>query len=224
MSIAILCPTRGRPREFLRMTNSVLKTKSKHSEIPIYAASNGDDGYVSYHFPIDSPTVYMWNMLAKEAMKNPDNRLFMLCADDVIFSTPLWDEAIINHYNALENKVHVYAFQDSRDVNGTPHPVVTREWIEEMGYAFPPFFLHWYVDTWTVAIAKANGVFTHMKDYLLVHDKPSDAGKRDETHLRIRVNGWRERDAYINETCQHLLQHEMNRLDNRIAVMERFEP
>lgn len=167
------------------------------------------------------PTVYRWNVLAKRALREPENKLFMLAADDIVFSTPCWDEALLNHYNSLENKIHVYALQDSRDPEGTPHPIVTREWIEAMGYAFPPIFLHWHLDTWTVAISKANNCFTHLKDYLLVHDKPSDRGQPDETHTRIRSLGWHERDKYVNETCQHFLECEKQRLGRIIA--ERYK-
>lgn len=220
-SIALLCPTRGREQQFKRMCESVAVTTYATNTVNIYSASNGGDAYAKYQFPIDCPTVHMWNGLAIEAMKNPDHKLFMLCADDVVFSTPLWDEALIRHYEALENKVHVYALQDSRDAQGTPHPIVTREWIEGLGYFMPPFFTHWFVDTWTVQMAKVNGVFTHMKDYLLIHDKPSDVGKPDETHTRIRMNGWHERDKYVNETCQHVLHGETERLAK--AMAERYK-
>lgn len=159
------------------------------------------------------PTVYMWNDLAMECFnRNPDVKLFMLASDDIIFATPGWDKALIDHYNALENKIHVYHLQDSRDVEGTPHPIVTREYINAMGYFMPPIFMHWFVDSWTVKIAKANNRFTHLKDYSLIHDKPSDKGAADETHNRIRRMGWHQRDTEVNRTCQHILEWETRRL------------
>lgn len=197
--IAILCPTRGRPEQFRRMVDSVNRTAKN---AVVFSGSNGNDDYVQHHFPIDYPTCMMWNELCAIALLNKDTKLFMLGADDTIFSTPCWDEALIDHYSNLENKIHVYAFQDSRDPDGTPHPVVTREWIDALGYFMPPIFLHWYVDTWTVELAKRCGVFTHMKDYLLVHDKPSDKGMADETHSRIRKMGWHERDKYVWDKVQ----------------------
>jgi len=164
-----------------------------------------------YELP-DYPTAMKWNALAEIAMKNPENKLFMLAADDMIFSTPCWDEALLEHYNILENKIHVYALRDSRDPDGTPHPVVTREYIEAMGYFLPPIFLHWFVDSWTIQIAMANNCFTHLKDFMLIHDKPSDKGEGDETHNRIRRLGWRERDGWVNDHCQHFLALEKSRL------------
>lgn len=230
MTIAILCPTKGRPEQLIRMRESARRTAVDFSDftnqgsVRVLHCTSEEDfinlGYLGPHIimPDGMPTVHKWNMLAQVAInKFPQTRLFMLGADDMIFATPLWDKALLDHYNALDNKIHVYALQDSRDPEGAPHPIVTREWIEAMGWAFPPIFVHWYLDSWTVEIAKANGVFTHMKDYLLIHDKPSDKGQGDETHNRIRAMGWRDRDKYVAETCGDWLELQKHKLANIIA-------
>lgn len=202
MTIAILCPTRhDRQAGLDRLDKSIQDTQS----------------HLFYDDRDMMPTAQKWNDLAKCAMENQRYNLFMLGSDDMYFETPGWDKALLDHYNALENKIHVYSLRDSRDPEGTPHPIVTREYIEATGYFLPPIFLHWYVDSWTVGIAKANGCFTHKKDYLLVHDKPSDRGKGDDTHNRIRAWGWRERDEYVAKTCQHFLDAEKVRLGNAIS-------
>jgi len=220
--IAILCPTRGRPEQCRRMIQSVEDTATYGNVDVILGPTIGDEIITRYgkQYPIcgpfsdGMPTVYKWNLMAD--YEKDYAKLFMLAADDIIFETPGWDKALIEHYNALENKIHVYHLADSRDPNGTPHPIVTREYIDAMGYMLPPIFLHWYVDTWTCAIASANGVFTHLKDFLLTHDKPSDRGQPDETHSRIRRMGWHERDAYVNDTCGHFLKYEKHRLGRKL--------
>ncbi len=214
--IAILCPTRGRPEQLKRMVESVYATGS-NKNVVYYGFSFGDKvpelmPGVSHVFPDMLPTAQKWNTLAEIAMEFPEHKLFMLGADDMIFETPGWDKALIDHYNGLENKIHVYALQDSRDENGTPHVIATREYIEAMGYFVPPIFLHWFIDTWTVEIAKANGCFTHLRDFTLKHDKPSDKGQPDETFSRIRQWGWHERDKYVAEKCSHFLEFEKTRL------------
>lgn len=214
--IALLCPSRARPKQYKRMVDSVANTTNS-TWYSLLAVSEEDAP--SYHqdwsrliVPDGMPTVHKWNVLAHEAMKDPDIKLFMLAADDIIFETKGWDEALIKHYEGLENKIHVYHLRDSRDSNGTPHPIVTREYIQAMGYFMPPIFLHWYVDTWTIDAAMANGCFSHVKEFLLTHAKPSDTGPGDETHNRIRRMGWHERDKYVNDTCQHMLELEKQRL------------
>lgn len=210
--IALLCPTRGRREQYQRMASSAYATARNPAGITILSASNGDDDYTQNLFPVDTPTVHMWNILARSVK----DKILMLAADDIIFSTPGWDEEIINRYNKLEKKEHVFHLQDSRDPLGTPHPIVTREYIDAMGYFVPPIFLHWYVDTWTVEIARANGCFSHIRDFELIHDKPSDRGMADETHNHIRRMGWRERDKYVNDTCQHILDFETKRLSEAL--------
>lgn len=207
--ISLLCPTRGRPEQFKRMCDSAKATAG--CEIEILAVSNGKDTYVPTVTP-DLPTVHIWNALAQIAKGD----LLMLCADDVIFSTPEWGKALLESYRSLTNKIHVWSLLDSRDENGTPHPIVSREYFNSLGYFLPPIFLHWYVDTWTVEIAKANNCFTHMKDYLLIHDKPSDKGMGDHTHHHIRRMGWHGRDKETNSKCQHFLAFEKKRLGAKI--------
>lgn len=223
--IALLCPTRGRPDQCRRMVESAYNTSACELNVYLYFAEPSYAGCGTWHNCVkayqgpDYPTVQKWNVLAEQAMKDGCD-LFMLAADDMIFATPGWDTALIEHYENLKEKCHVYALQDSRDELGTPHPIFTREYILAMGYMVPPIFLHWQIDTWSVAIAKSNGVFTHLKDYLLTHIKPSDTGAGDETHNRIRRNGWHERDAYVAKTCDHFLKAEMLRLDNYLRKRE----
>src|SRR5574343_7955 len=136
--IAILCPTRGRSEQCKRMLTSAAITATNHV-IAYCGASDrtqtsnfGEFDWVKklyFQFPDNLPTAQKWNLLAEKAMKNPDNKLFMLGADDMVFETPGWDVKLIEHYNALENKIHVYSLQDSRDENGTPHIICTREYI-----------------------------------------------------------------------------------------------
>lgn len=219
--ISLICPTRSRPDKLKRMWQSALKTAVypeklflhmgiDQDEVPLYSAVGLKEQYKAYIMQ-DWGVVHSINMMSIEALKS-DARLFMIACDDTIFATPGWDEALINHYNALENKIHVYSMRDSRDPDGTPHPVLTREYITAMGYLYPPLFLHWYVDSWTAEIAKSCGVFTHLKDFELIHDKPSDYGQLDSTYKRVRNRGWNTRDGYVNEKCRHFLEEEKDRL------------
>jgi len=226
--IAILCPTRGRPEQFRRMRDSLRSTQKGGAGVwnYVYGMTSPQEyqsyvdllgvpecsGYHLFQAPENMPTVHKWNTMADFALQGLTNSFFMLGADDIIFETSGWDEALINHYNSLENKIHVYALQDSRDADGTPHVICTREYIEAMGYFLPPIFLHWNVDTWTVEIAKANNCFTHFRDFTLRHEKPSDRGQPDETHSRIRQWGWHERDKWVAEKMAHVLEVEKARL------------
>lgn len=219
--ISLICPTRGRPEMCKRMVASA--RANSYSKIEVLLGIGGEDtentfkeNYYGYDITgIDQtiltgtfPVVYVVNDLARWA--NGD--IIFLAGDDTVFATPGWDKAIQDHYDALVNKIHVYSLLDSRGENGTPHPAATRQYVKAMGYFYTPIFNHFYPDTWLVDIAKSNGCFTHLKDYLLIHDKPSDKGIQDETFKRVRASGWLNRDQKVNETCQHFLELEKQRL------------
>lgn len=229
MSIALLCPTRGRPDKYKRMVESSIKTAIDPRNVVHYTLLSQSDSE-KYNvlwaaqnvknklgiFPDGEgeniPTVDKWNNMADRFIEDKEIKLFMLASDDIIFATPGWDKAILDHYEALNDKTHVYSLQDSRDISGHPHPICSREYVQKMGYFLPPIFLHWYVDVWTWTIAERNNICTHLKDYLLIHDKDNDRGQPDETHTRIRRNGWKDRDDYVNRTCKHFLEVETQRL------------
>lgn len=223
MTIALICPSRGRPEKMLRMWNSARSTASSSDNIQIYLGVDKDEEPLYYQriahektilglYPVkDWGVVMTVNLMVIEAMK-AGHSMFMVAADDTIFSTPEWDKALLDHYAALENKIHVYSLLDSRDENGTPHPIATREYVKALDYFSTPIFMHWFADIWMTEIAKANNCFTHMKDYLLIHDKPSDKGLADSTHTRIRERGWLDRDRYVHSHSEHLLVAEKAKL------------
>lgn len=222
MNISLITPSRGRPEKMQRMWQSARQTAHNpdnlhlclgvdQDEMTLYGKYAGGDNVSIYELR-DWGVVFSVNTIVSNNLRQMNPKLFMMAADDTVFSTPEWDKALLEHYDALENKIHVYSFLDSRSEEGTPHPIGTREYVSAMGYFSTPIFMHWFSDTWMVEIAKANGCFTHLKDYLLVHDKSSDRGKPDNTHTRIRERGWLDRDTNVDNMCKHFLQIEKRRL------------
>lgn len=225
--ITIICPTRGRPEMCKRMIESVRATAD--SEVEIILGIGGEDGkevfaenYYGYDISLAQKTILMHQMpvvhVINELAKHAAGDLIMIAGDDTIFATPHWDLELEKHYAQLYNKIHVYSLRDSRDEDGTPHPIATKEYVRAMGYFFTPVFNHFFPDTWMVDIAKSNQCFTHLKDYLLVHDKPSDRGIQDDTFKRVRDFGWLNRDRAVNDSCQHFLQVEKQRLLSHMRI------
>lgn len=232
--IALLVPTRGRPEKFRTMVQSVCDTTTE--QVVIYVLLQSAEDVKSYDVEkivcpsnvrldtyvvdIDPTTVHLWNKLAGIAFhdEKTKNQLFMLCADDVFFATKGWDVKLVDLYTKLNRKIHVFSLLDNRSVDGTPHPIVTREYMAAMNYFLPPIFLHWYCDTWTVEMAKFANVFTHIKHHLLIHDKIKSKDEIDETYKRLRGRGYNRRDRYVDETCQHLLEAEKHRLRDKVNL------
>ena len=224
--ISLLCPTRGRPAMFRNMLESAWATAE--TKLEILAGIGGEDTETAYkenYYGYDITGVHQTlltgnfpaTFVANDLASRAHGDLIFLVGDDTVFTTPHWDKPLLEHYARLNNKIHVYSLRDSRGEDGTPHPIATKEYVKALGYLHTPIFNHFYPDTWMVEIAKANNCFTHMKDFLLLHNKPSDKGIFDETHTRIRSFGWLNRDMKVNETCQHFLELEKQRLGKAIV-------
>lgn len=228
--IDLICPSR-RPDKLRKMWNSARATAVNSDALRLHVGVDASqeyeipEGNVKEYRVLDWGVVHTSNCMVRHALEG-DGRLFMMIGDDTVFTTPEWDRALIEAYKALKNKAHVFCLRDSRSQAGTPHPIATREFINVLGYFSCPIFLHWHVDTWMADIAKANKIFTHLKDYELVHDKSIDTGIPDETHTRIRERGWLDRDNFVAESCGHFLALEKLRvadaLDNQMTIAQRF--
>lgn len=225
--IAMLLTTFGRSEMCRIVLESISKTAFNKKNIGVFIGlSEGDKDIQKYtemikqsckEFGLDI-SVYIFrdwtlamchNVLSEKTM---DYDLHFGVGDDTIFRTPGWDETIIKSYKALDNKIHMWSLLDNRDAKGMPAPCISREYIQAMGWRVPPYFMHWYCDTWTTEIAKANNCITHLTDYLLFHDKQSERGIKDEAYYRIRHRGGYERDSYMAESCKHFLEVEKKRL------------
>jgi len=111
--------------------------------------------------------------------------------DDLIFRTKDWDALIKTSIQSISDpgtrKATLYYPNDG--VNFTyssslyqessayfqgppPHssfPIVSREWYEALGYLFPEYFEHYFVDTWLFFIADFNRTLAPFPEILVEH-------------------------------------------------------
>lgn len=230
--IAILVPTMGRPVICSTMLDSIIGTANNlNSVFVLLGLTEGDEckkDYVDlvkkykekmqidlFEFP-DWTLPMCHNVLSEIAIKHD---LHFGVGDDQIFVTPGWDKALMDSYDALTNKIHMWSLLDNRDPKGMPAPIMSKEYIEAMGWRVPPYFMHWYCDTWSTEIAKANNILTHLTDYMLVHDKGPEKGVEDATFSRIRQRAGVDRDAWVDQKCHHFLDVEINRLKAKLHAV-----
>lgn len=116
--IAILVPSRARPWQCKRLIESIIPRTSLPVTVYLAVSEEDHDRYQLPQsdririrrsiMPENMPTVHKWNLLAEYAVQD-GHKLLMLGADDMIFSTPLWDKALMEHYDGLDCKIHAYA-------------------------------------------------------------------------------------------------------------------
>ncbi len=227
MTIAILCQTRGRPELCARMIKSALATAEDATGFEVLLYVDNDDPRLNDYAVLAAgcPNVrlvtgpsldaaWRWNTLARKATRGSTHPLLMMAGDDMVFQTQRWDAAFETARTNFPKGLGLLSFDDGRGPKGKshPHPVMTREMYEILGYFSPPMFQHWYIDTWLVEVAKRAGCFAYLHDVVVGHVKPADSGVLDDTHLRIRSAGRHDRDTLMWEISQPYLNLDVQRM------------
>ena len=209
--ISVLTPTRGRPDLMDRMLKSAFVTASNPKEVEFLFYIDIDDPKLKQYkglphingcnaeIVVGDPIrpIQSWNVLAKKAKGD----LLMLGNDDLVFGSVGWDVAF--HKAAKKYKDDIYCLWANDLINGGNHcafPVVSRKWVDTLGYFTKELFLAGYVDTWIFEMAKSLNRCHYLKDVIIEH-RHFTTGKApfDETYARTRRtpegNLWQKDDA-----------------------------
>lgn len=167
--IAILVPTRGRPKEFAEMQKTLLNV-SEHVEV--LAALDDDDPKLEEYTYAPFTTACIgqrviltrrWNALAKRT----DADYLMLGNDDMRFAGPEWVDMV----HTVDPRIpSVIGFPSGvhKDKH-FPFPILTRKAYEVQGYFVPEIFAGLYADTWLYDIGRRSGSIHYFPDYHIEH-------------------------------------------------------
>ncbi len=225
--ISLLLPTRGRPhmmRDLVACYRNNSHNKGQN-ELLIYLQNDdvklveyvnlfGEIGLkqdIDFFIANPYPTGHMWNILADKAKGD----LLCLMGDDVIIETPGWDIKIEEEAKKYKDNIFVITQNDGiSDKNnlGCPHPIVHKRWKEILGFFMPPMFMHRYLDTYTMGLAKELGRYIQLPDVIFAHNKGSV--KKDNTGILSRT--WLPLDKYNFNISQRYFQHDLELLRKNI--------
>ena len=172
--ISLCCPSRGRPELAQRLVKSA-NEKAKYTTEFLFYLNDDDPKLDEYRDVLDEKyytvgpnqsTGYSWNQMADKA----NNDIIMLMGDDVEVQTQDWDDKIKEQYDKFEDKILMVVPSDGRvkgnkthgdEVTLWPdkslpsgHFALHKNWIKALGYFGPPFFWHFYLDTYTQKVAR----------------------------------------------------------------------
>ena len=189
MDFSLLVPTRNRPNNIVRFVESVAETSSDESTIEILFYVDADDENtknateaiediienkpnIKYSMMGDSVDWYnkWWNYLWQHC----SGKYIMQCGDDLIFRTDNWDVEIKKSFNQYPDPfVVIYCDDGSDDAEDrATHPVLSKEWCDELGYFVPGKFLGAYNDTWITEVAQYANRFHYVPHVLIEHMHP----------------------------------------------------
>lgn len=216
MNYSILIPSRGRPKNLIRLLNSISGTISGENVIHIYIGIDSDDKYkedyfqeLSHFIATNNPSLYLcvnmdrsrplyiiWNELCSISMCSSWSDYIILSNDDVIYETPNWDIILSEKILDSEHPYHLYWFNDG--INGesfAAHPIISHMWVRTLGYYLPSGFMYFYTDTWLYDIAKKADVLEYIPEVSSPHKHFSqNASLTDDTYMRNRNNRQNEKD------------------------------
>lgn len=199
--ISILCPTRKRPKNIIRLVDSIVKTVSNIEDLELLIYIDDDDD-VSLSALQEIATKInvnavqgnkiigsqMYNELGKLAVGD----IIMFAADDIVFQTKNWDVIIENKFQEYEDKILlVYGEDGFQHGRIATYGFVHKYWIELIGYLLPPKLASAYTDEWLTEVSERIGRRVYLSSLFIEHMHPA-VGKapNDETYTnRIEVAG-----------------------------------
>jgi len=134
----------------------------------------------------------MWNRAYTKATGD----ILLICADDLIFKSNNWDEAVISAFEEVPDRILLVHAKDEGHPEPTEtYPFIHRNWVETLGYVVSPFLIDVtrFLNKWHFEIAQTIGRIKYLPDVLIEHNHwPLD----QEDYVRRRA--YQERLKFDN--------------------------
>ncbi len=211
---SLLCPSRGRADDLERLILSIAETAAhpERVEVLIYV-DNDDPEQHAYTLKFKSlglnPAVLALSnldLLLGEPLKPPliYNILAERAAGSVLLITnaaqvyidPGWDLRLDTETAKYPDGIYCMWFNDDRyGEKICTFPIVSRKWVDTLGYLVSPLFEHFNGDLWIWQIASMIQRIHYIPDVLVEH-RHHETGKSeaDETTMRNLKGGRPDRD------------------------------
>lgn len=200
---ALLCPTRGRPERAAEAARSAFQTAAKPERIEyLYYVDSDDPDLAAYQSMVPiladelaglggkveltvGPPVGVLKAFNK-LTESTDADVFMVATDDQIFVDADWDLRLDLETAKFSDGIYCMWFNDNwESKNFCTAPIVSRVWIETLGYFLLPLFEHFFADAWIWMLAKAVDRAVYIPDILVEHRHwKSGKAEMDETYER----------------------------------------
>jgi hypothetical protein len=156
--IAVLCPTRDRPKQFKRLVESVCDT-AKNARVLAYVDEDQAELYGDVHPALLTVgdrvgPVAACNLMA-DRYRGYD--VYGMVTDDSVLTTPGWDEWCLDVVKQFPNRICCV----SPNHNNGSHvdmPFVTRQWIDTTGWYACPAMWHYAWPTVTSLIGEMTAI------------------------------------------------------------------
>ena len=195
-TISLLCPTRGRPDYVVNHLKSIQETVAARERLelmfyvdrddpclPEYEAVFGERGMrASPRTRFDIVGIVGDRVGTPKAINcmagQSTGRYLMISNDDLLFTTPGWDDAVDRAAARYPDGIFNIYFNDGyfgEDLSC--FPIVGRPWFEALGYYAPVLFDHCNVDLWIHRMGALLGRNIYLPDVAVEHRHFEDDGE-----------------------------------------------
>lgn len=192
--IEVIAPTRGRPSRAKYMAESWDRTRHSRFTHLTLALDSNDPALEVYRQSIvglpyflrvfDSGTMVERTNSAARYLREAD--IYGFAADDNVFVTPMWDEAVREAFkDQTITTVNTNDLLVGDEKGGSFF--VRGDVVRRLGWFLPPFLEHLYVDYAITSLAKRAGTYKYLPDVVIEHAHPY-AGKAQWDALYRSVN------------------------------------
>jgi glycosyl transferase/beta-hydroxylase protein BlmF len=174
--ISILCPTRERPDQVIRLIGSILENARTPEAIEIlFYVDQDDDTFPSIDRYSHSVKIFRG---PRTWISNAHNFLYghckgeivMTAADDMVFRTPSWDSVVCDAFESVPDKIAIVYGNDLGTHAGkiATHGFFHRNWIETLGtWVQPGRGSLW--DLWATENARKLGRLVYLDTMVIEH-------------------------------------------------------
>jgi hypothetical protein len=205
--VTFLCPSRGRPKSFLRMLESVQTTADDPllAEMLVYL---DDDDSTRNVYPLIAPSglsrlhvvvgprlgyARLHEVIAQQLVPKARGEWLFLWNDDAVMETKGWDTILAaqDRNSILNPRTNHPGWAQGLNV----FPIVPTAWVEHVGWA-----KHGANDTWWQEIGKMLGRYVQLDAISVLHDRDDlTGGHQDQTRAENDYN-YADNSFYHRET------------------------
>lgn len=170
--ISVLIPSKNRPKGLRNLCDSLFANAENPYRIEVLVYFDFDDQHLlenleyfkelNSKYQNSSKVIVGPNLILSDypnkLLKLASSDIFMNLGDDMICKAPNWDTKIITAMDEYTDKITFIHFDDGYwGSKLATHQVLHRNYVECLGYFYPPIFNYGYSDTWMHDVAKEVG-------------------------------------------------------------------
>lgn len=226
MKYSVLCPTRNRPQNLMRMVDSLDNTISDPNKIEYIFYVDLDDTVsldVIRTFPrswtIHAPRI-MFCQMFNELTRWAKNDIFFMTGDDIIMRTKDWDLIVEEEFAKVPDQLLVVSSRDGiQNEKLATHSFIGKAWCETLGYLIPPIFPGDWADNWLTDVSRGIDRLVYKPEIFCEHMHPNvGKGMIDETYLHKFANTVKHRteQAYHEQAMVTQREQDIQKLKKYI--------